>query len=128
VVVAGGFATRKNTVLAVTRVQRVAKDRLTVSAYLRYGITKSSTLTAIAYCGPGPAPTAVRKELVLGSSGGRARASCPTGRTLTFGGVIATKKAGARPPFVFIMRAVNKGTWEVSDSTAGKVISIAYCR
>jgi hypothetical protein len=128
VVVAAGFAARKNTVLAVTRVQRVAVDRLTVSAYLRYGITKSSTLTAIAYCGPGPAPTPVKTQLSLDNSGGRARATCPTGTTLTFGGVIATKKAGSRPPFVFIMRALNQSTWEVSDSTAGKLTSIAYCR
>jgi hypothetical protein len=47
---------------------------------------------------------------------------------LTFGGVVATKKKGAAPPLVFIMRAVSQGTWEVADSAPGTVTSIAYCR
>jgi hypothetical protein len=128
VVVAGGFATARNTVFAVTRLQRIGAGRLTVSGYLRYQRTARSTLTAIAFCGPGPAPTAVTTKLTTTNAGGRPRASCPAGKTLTFGGVIATKKRGAPPPLVFIMRAVNQGIWEVADSSAGTVTSIAYCR
>jgi hypothetical protein len=127
VVLAAGFAAPRNTVLAVTRIQRTAVNRLTVSAYLRYGITKSATLTAIAYCGAGPAPIPVAKQVSLTKDGGHSRATCPSGRTLTFGGAIATR-AGSQPPLIFAMQAVNQNAWDVANSTSGRLTAIAYCR
>jgi hypothetical protein len=114
-------------VLAVTRLERVGTDRVSVSAYLRFGITKASTLTAIAYCGPGPAPTLASRTVKLSKKGGHARARCPAGTALVFGGVTATHSTSAMP-LVLLMQAANKTTWDVADTTAGKLTALAYCR
>ncbi len=127
VVVAGGFAATRHSVVAVTRLERVAANRLLVSAYLRYGITKQTALTAIAYCGAGPVPKQVSKTLTLSSDGGRARATCPAGTKLAFGGVIA-KRSGSDPPLVFSMVAQGQDTWQVRESAAGTLTALAYCR
>jgi hypothetical protein len=116
-------------VLAVTRLQRVGSNRLRVSAYLRYGISKHSLLTAIAYCGAGPAPRLVSHTASLGTDGGNSQATCPAGTTLLFGGVVAT---APYPPLVFIMAAIGQSTWRVRESTDKKspaqLTSLAYCR
>jgi hypothetical protein len=127
VVVGAGFATRANTVLAVTQLERVGTEQVSVSAYLRFGITKSSTLTAIAYCGPGPAPTLASHTKTISNKGGHSRASCPAGTTLVFGGVSATASSSAMP-LVLEMRATDKTSWTVADATAGKLTALAYCR
>jgi len=130
VVLAGGFAASPRTVLAVTRLERVGVDRLRVTAYLRYAITKSTLLTAIAYCGTGPAAKLVSQTLTLPKAGGGATATCPAGKKLTFGGVIA--KAAGYHPLVFSMVAVNQNAWRVRESTDGRAVatltSLAYCR
>jgi hypothetical protein len=130
VVVAGGFAASPHSVVAITRLERVAANRLQVSAYLRYAITKSTALTAIAYCGTGSAPKLVSHTANLPKGGGDSSAQCPKGTKLIFGGVIA-KGAGYRP-LVFSMVAVNQDTWRVRDSTdkhaSSKLTSLAYCR
>jgi hypothetical protein len=127
VVVAGGFATSPNSVFAVTRLARVRADRWQVSGYLRYGITKRTALTAVAYCGAGPAPTAVERTVKIGSDGGRSTVACPAGKMLTFGGMVA-QPAKPRTVLVFLMRVEGAGTWAVADSTAGRLTAIAYCR
>jgi hypothetical protein len=130
VVVAGGFAASPHTVLALTRMERVAANQLRVSAYLRYGLTKRSLLTAIAYCGTGRAPTVVSNTQPLPKTGGNVEAKCPTGKTIVFGGVIA--RAVGYNPLVFVMAAIDQQTWRVRESTdkhaAATVTSLAYCR
>jgi hypothetical protein len=130
VVVAGGFKASPHTVLAVTRLERTAANRLRVSAYLRYSITKRTLLTAIAYCGPGPAPKLVSHTEKLPKTGGNAEATCPAGTKLTFGGVVAS--GAGYHPLVFAMVAVGQTTWRVRDSTdkhaASTLTSLAYCR
>jgi hypothetical protein len=130
VVLAGGFAASRHTVLAVTRLQRIGVNRLLVSAYLRYGISKHGLLTAIAYCGAGPAPQLVSRTQSFSKDGGNVDATCPAGKTLTFGGVIA--RASGYPPLVFSMAAVSQGTWRARVSTDARVpstlTSLAYCR
>jgi len=130
VLVAGGFKASPHTVLAVTRLERTAPNRLRVSAYLRYGLTKHTVLTAIAYCGPGPAPKLVSHTEKLPKTGGNSEASCPTGTKLAFGGVVAS--GAGYHPLVFAMAAVDQDTWRVRDSTdkhaASTLTSLAYCR
>jgi len=130
VVVAGGFAATPKSVIAVTRLERVGVNRLRVSAYLRYHITKRTLLTAIAFCGAGPAPKLVFHTETLGKSGGSSQATCPAGTKLTFGGV--TAKGSGYPPLVFAMVAVGQDTWRVRDSTdkrgSSTLTSLAYCR
>jgi hypothetical protein len=127
VVLGGGFATSPNTVFAVQRLLRLGTDRWQVSGYLRYGITKRTELKAIAYCGKGPAPQAVSRTVRLSSDGGRATATCPTGKRLAFGGMVA-RAAKPRTALVFIMRVKDVNGWEVANSTAGTLTSVAYCR
>ena len=130
VVVAGGFAATRKSVIAVTRLERVGVNRLRVSAYLRYHITKRTLLTAIAYCGAGPAPKLASHTETLGKSGGNSQATCPAGTKLTFGGVIA--QGSGYPPLVFGMVAVGQNAWRVRDSTDKRapstLTSLAYCR
>jgi len=130
VVVAGGFAASPHSVIAVTRLERVGVNRLRVTAYLRYGLTKHTLLTAIAYCGKGPAPKLVSHTETLPKSGGNSQATCPAGTKLTFGGVIA--KGSGYHPLVFGMVAVGQDTWRVRDSTDKRapstLTSLAYCR
>jgi hypothetical protein len=127
VVIGGGFAASPHAVVAITRLERTASNKLRVSAYLRYGMTKQAKLTAIAYCGAGPAPTPVSKTRTLGADGGIVRAACPAGKSVTFGGVIAAA-SGSAPPLVFAMQTEGPTRWKVRESTAGTLTSLAYCR
>jgi len=127
VVVAGGFATSPNSVFAVQRLVRIGTDRWQVSGYLRYGITKRTELTAIAYCGKGPAPKAVSQSIQLSSDGGRTKAACPSGKRLLFGGMVA-RASKPRTVLVFLMRVEDTNSWAVANSTAGRLTAIAYCR
>jgi len=127
IVTGGGFLASPHAVLALTRLERVASNKLLVSGYLRYGITKHAKLTAIAYCASGTAPVRASKTRTLGGDGGIVRATCPKGTTLSFGGVIA-EASGSEPPLVFEMVAEGADTWKVRESTAGTLTSLAYCR
>jgi hypothetical protein len=127
VVLAGGFATSNKSVFAATRLERTAPNAWQVSGYLRYGITKRTALTAIAYCGTGPAPTAISKTVSLSKDGGRSTVACPTGKMLTFGGMVV-RPAKPKTALVLLMRVEGAKTWAVANSTAGKLTSIAYCR
>jgi hypothetical protein len=127
VVLSGGFATSRRTVFAASRLMRTGADRWTVSGYLRYGITKRTKLTAIAYCGNGPAPKRTRRTVKMSRDGGQSAVTCPTGKQLTSGGVLV-RTAKPKTALVFFMRVDGANTWRVANSTAGQLTAIAYCR
>jgi hypothetical protein len=100
---------------------------------------EQSTLTAIAYCARGVAPKLYSATVhVSGHSAGTARASCPTGTALVFGGLRA-QKTGA--PYeaahtaqveAFSWTAPTPTQWVVSaynvGSRTGTLTALAYCR
>jgi len=121
VVVAGGFATTPNSAVLVTGLERVAADRWRVSAHLLQ-TTAHAALTAIAYCGSGPAPKLVSRR-IKHYRFGPVHATCPVGRHLVFGGAIVKGYS----VFLETMRAKNQTTWTVGGS-AGDMTALAYCR
>jgi hypothetical protein len=127
VVLSGGFATSPKTVFAASRLKRTAANRWTVSGYLRYGRTKRTGLTAIAYCGRGPAPKPTARTVKIGNDGGQSAVTCPTGKQLRSGGMLV-RTAKPKTALVFFMRVDGANTWRVANSTAGRLTSIAYCR
>jgi hypothetical protein len=122
VVVAGGFATTPNTVVAVTGLERVAADLWRVSAYIPVDITRHAALTSIAYCGPGPAPKLVSRTIRT-LTDGPAFATCPVGKHLAFGGAIVK---GSNPSLE-TLRARTQRTWSVGGY-GEKLTALAYCR
>ena len=132
VVVAGGFATTPHTAYVVTQLERVAANSWRVSAghTTAYGISHTA-LTAIAYCQPGPAPKLVSSTR---SSSGTARATCPAGTSLVFGGMV-TKGSTSNPQgvaaAVWILRAETTNRWSAGGgvfSNDGSLTALAYCR
>jgi hypothetical protein len=121
VVVAGGFATTPDVAVIVTALERVAADLWRVAAYL--GTGTSTALTAIAYCGPGPAPKLVSRTMKNYVSG-PVPATCPTGKRLVFGGAIVTPSPGS---VLQTMRAKNQRTWTVGG-IGEAMTALAYCR
>ncbi len=134
VVVAGGFNTRAAPHFEVMKeLARIADDSwratiLNVSA-------SATTITSIAYCGPGPAPTLQATALdVAGGHGGTARATCPGGTELLFGGEVVTAGYSNNLPhlYPFGFTAETTTRWSVAavngSSVAGKVTALAYCR
>jgi hypothetical protein len=125
VVVAGGFASTPHSVVFATGLERVAADLWRVSARLLFGT--HTALTSIAYCGPGPAPKLVSRTIKT-IIGGTARATCPVGTTLAFGGGV-TKASGSNFTFLRTLRADTRSTWSVGGYTGGgKLTALAYCR
>jgi len=130
VVVAGGFATTPHTSITVTDLERVASDLWRVSGGSG-GVTTS--LTSIAYCGPGPAPKLVSQTVETGGVISAARATCPVGRHLVFGGAILT---GVNDVFLQTLRvpAKTKNAWAVTGyggngrPRSAKLTALAYCR
>ncbi len=126
VVVAGGFATTPHTIIYVYDLERVASDLWRVSG----GTVGTTSLTAIAYCGPGPAPKLVSQTVKIGAVVSAVRATCPVGRHLVFGGAILT---GA---FLQTLRvpAKTKNAWAVTGYggdnglPSAKLTALAYCR
>jgi hypothetical protein len=133
VVVAGGFATTPHSAVFVTGLERVAADLWRVSADVNPNLSATHTaLTSIAYCGPGPAPKLVSKTVtsfVHGGGLGLARATCPVGTHLVFGGAIVT---GLGDPFLQTLRVPlnTKNTWAVTGrgGSDGRLTALAYCR
>jgi hypothetical protein len=123
VVVAGGFATTPNTFVFVTGLERVAADLWRVSAWTW---STHTALTSIAYCGPGPAPKLVSRTIKT-LTDGPARATCPIGKHLVFGGAIVK---GFGDEFLETMRARTQSTWSVGGLSQGRrtLIALAYCR
>jgi hypothetical protein len=134
VVVAGGFNTRAHPYEEVVKgLERTAADswRATI---LNIG-SVSTTITSIAYCGPGPAPTLTSAQVnIAGFRGGTARATCPGGTTLVFGGLVVTTGWSNDLPHLvpFSFTADSTTTWSVAasnvNSVAGKATALAYCR
>lgn len=134
VVVAGGFNTRALPYAEVVKgLERTAADswRATI---LNIG-SSATTIMAIAYCGPGPAPTLQSTQInIAGYRGGTARATCPGGTTLVFGGLVATVGWSNNLPHLipFSFTADTTTTWSVAasngSSVAGKLTALAYCR
>ena len=135
VVLAGGFASSPSTEIFVKDLERAAADKWRVWVTLPYRASHT-TLTAIAYCGPGPAPKLVSKRVTL--SGGppqTTRATCPVGTSLMFGGAI-DKAVLPDQAYLLGMKAADQRTWSVTGQTsgglnedgAGYLTALAYCR
>jgi hypothetical protein len=132
VVVAGGFAISPHTKIRVNRLERVAADRWRVSASV-FAVSHTA-LTSIAYCGPGPAPKLVSRTIDTRgpfdrTMVGTARATCPVGTTLAFGGAIVTT-TGSQVIFLKTLRAETRSRWSVGGlgGIGGRLTALAYCR
>ena len=129
VVVAGGFASTAHSLVAVTGLERVAADQWRVTAYLPAAIAGSTVvgLTSVAYCGPGPAPK-LASRTIKSPIGGTARATCPVGTTLAFGGaIVPTGSAGSDITYLKTLRAETQSRWS-AGGVGGKLTALAYCR
>jgi len=136
VVVAAGFASQAGTGHGhdVNSIERIAANKLRVTLVAAQQVTAS--LTAIAYCRSGPAPTLVSKSVAIAPGHlATARAKCPSGSSLAFGGVIAEAHIGnEKRPVIYPVRisADNTTVWRVSGRNAGlaggKLTALAYCR
>jgi hypothetical protein len=130
VVVAGGFASTPRSIVAVTGLDRVAADLWRVSAYLPFAFAGHAVvaLTSIAYCGLGPAPKLVSRTIDAVVVGRTARATCPVGTKLAFGGAILPlgfEGVG----YLKTLRAETRSTWSVGgNADSGKLTALAYCR
>jgi hypothetical protein len=130
VVVAGGFATTPHTSIVVTDLERVASDLWRVSGGTG-GV--ATALTSIAYCGPGPAPKLESQTVTTFNHAGYlglARATCPAGTHLVFGGAVL-KPTGDGFLQTLRVPAKSKNTWAVSGYGGmgrGKLTALAYCR
>ena len=100
-------------------------------------VSAPTTLTAIAYCAPGVAPTAYRSTLTLAPhKGGTSCARCPSGKTMVFGGVDTSEPTGpsSRSALVipFSMTASSRTLWVATGyndgSLPGTLTAVAYCR
>ncbi len=142
VVVAGGFATSPGfsivnghvevTEATVTDLERVSAELWRVSAFLNGGT--HTALTSIAYCGPGPAPKLVSQTVTSFNHAGYvglARATCPAGTHLVFGGAVINPAADGSLQTLRVP-AHTKNTWAVtaagSDARVTELTALAYCR
>jgi hypothetical protein len=139
VVVGGGFDTHSTPRhhALVDRLERVSARQWRVASTAL--TAESETLTAIAYCAAGPAPklsTATVK--VSPHSAGTARAKCPSGTSLVFGGVLAPRTgfpyqaAHSAQVDAFGWTATSGAEWVVTafnvGSRTGDLSALAYCR
>jgi hypothetical protein len=96
----------------------------------------TTTLTAIAYCGTGPAATekAATANISFGSGVKMVVATCPSGTHFMFGGVDGGFSYPTPGPQIalFSMSSPSIGKWQVSgfntDTTAAALTAYAYCR
>ena len=136
VVVGGGFksgATAEHIDLLV-RLDRPSPS--TWRAWMRNISANATTLTALAYCGTGAAPTPYTVTRPIGKvSYGAVGAVCPAGKSLLFGGLVASSPGSGRhgadlEPFTWT--APSTRSWSVSaynaGDGAGSLQAIAYCR
>jgi len=138
VVVGGGFTTKyRNNGPFISDLERVASDKWRVSVIDWPGYGEGASLTAVAYCGTGPAPKLITTSVaVWGGKGGTAHASCPTGTALMFGGVIASPRGDHNPGAVpSALGADSNRTWSVSgfgyissQDSPDELTALAYCR
>ena len=99
--------------------------------------TAATTLTAIAYCGHGVAPTEASSAVTLGAhKGGTARVNCPSGTSIVFGGVVTNSPGTSVKSFAnlapFSWSAASTKQWVVTGynvgNLAGTLFAVAYCR
>jgi hypothetical protein len=134
VVIAGGFNTRAAPHFEIVKgLERIADDSW--RATILNIDSAPTTITAIAYCGGGTAPTLEASQIsVARNHGGTARATCPTGMKLVFGGgVVTTGWSDSLPHMVpFSFTAETTTRWSVAasnvGSVGGKITALAYCR
>ena len=138
VVVGGGYSSGSS----LTHVEYLGQldlDSSTRLAVTMVNISKAATtVTAIAYCAKGPAPTEHSTVLKLaGHKGGTARVSCPAHTSLVFGGVLVSppteSSAGNFSAVVpFTWTAPTPTQWVVSGynlgNLPGTLLAVAYCR
>jgi hypothetical protein len=136
VVVGGGFNTGASSrqMELVAELARVSSTQW--RATMHNGSRHATTITALAYCATGAAPTMFSTTVSLTSrSGGVARASCPNPMSLVFGGLVATSPrlgidAADLEPFSFT--AATTKQWVVSGYNAGDLAgnleALVYCR
>jgi hypothetical protein len=101
-------------------------------------VNSATTVTAIAYCAAGIAPTEHTTTLTIaGHKGGTARVSCPAATSLVFGGVLVSPPSGSS---VKNFSAVVPFSWTAPSTTqwvvtgynlgteSGTLAAVAYCR
>jgi hypothetical protein len=137
VVVGGGFSSGSS-LTHVEYVGQLDRESTTQLAVSMVNIVKdATTVTAIAYCAKGPAPTEHSTSLTLaGRKGGTARVNCPTGTSLVFGGVIVSPPIGTVKSFSGVLPfswiAQSPTQWVVTGynigNLPGTLVAVAYCR
>jgi hypothetical protein len=136
VVVGGGYNTGATTQHqeSVVRLERSSSTQWRVSAANL--VSRSTSLTAIAYCGPGPAPKVHSATVSMaGGHGATARVHCPSGTSIVFGGLLATSPAAHGTVALvvpFSWTAASKSEWDVTGvnlgGATGTLVALAYCR
>ncbi len=137
VVVGGGYSSGSSSthVEAVGQLLAVSSTQWEVS--MLNLVNATTTITAIAYCAAGVAPTAYRTTLTLAADkGGTARVSCPSRTSLVFGGVDTSEPTGPSSRsalvFPFSLTASSPTQWVVTGyndgARAGTLDAVAYCR
>jgi hypothetical protein len=134
VVVGGGFATSPHSFVAIKDLERFGADRWRVFAERFYG-RRRTILTAIAYCGAGPAPSLADSRAALRGNRPTTVATCPAGRSLVFGGVRITtahpKPGSTDLAAATVLKAPTATSWRVaglSGGGVGRLTALAYCR
>src|SRR5439155_9029775 len=122
-VLAAGFASQTgiNHGHDINRIERTSANKVRVS--LVNSQRGTSTLTAIAYCGKGPAPTLASKSVSVGPGHlATAAVKCPSGKSVRFGGVTADASiASGSHPVIYPIRitADNTTVWSVTGRNIG---------
>ena len=132
VVVGGGFnsGAAPGHLELVVQLARVTSTQWRVT--LRNIAPGATSVTAIAYCGHGPAPKVqVSAVGMAAKKGGTARASCPAKTSLVFGGLVALSPSSADlEPFSWT--AASTTQWAVGGyndgGSNGTMEALAYCR
>jgi hypothetical protein len=138
VVLAGGYRTPAVTPFPDVLVTMMRAKNARTLEVRGFNLGEASrTLRAIAYCGPGPAPSEHVAEVSIdgeATSPTPVTATCPDGRKLIFGGFHAQfPGSGAQPQAVpFGLLARDSKQWTVRGynpaPTAGFLRALAYCR
>jgi hypothetical protein len=137
VVVAGGYRSGSGSTHLEGLGQLVAPTSTRWEVSMLNLTRAATTITAIAYCATGVAPTPHRTTLTLAAhKGGTAHSRCRSGTSLVFGGVDTSEPNGpsTRSSLVIPYRltATSQTQWDVSGyndgDRAGTLTAIAYCR
>jgi hypothetical protein len=134
VVLAGGYRVPARLEVVVNKLRRTNARTLEVRGFNLADV--SSTLRAIAYCGPGPAPTEHVAEIFIDESATSVtpvKATCPAGKKLIFGGFHGQFPGGSADGAVlpFGLLARQSKEWIVrgfNPGSSGFLRAIAYCR